>query len=182
MVPSRTRILSQNPLLTYKWRKKDVLPLNFLKEGINSMRNTHLIVKNQTNPLRMKLKVVSGAQVKLFSTRKAQYLAQAWTLGVTNTSAPQPNFVSRNEQRDITALGRSLVIFSFWKYCLRLVHSVRWMFTVTCWPVLELMLCSRRSPRLFLVAIFFYFVWPSVSSIHSFNKLFYLRNRQLALI
>ena len=64
----------------------------------------------------MKLKVVSGAQVKLFSTRKAQYLAQALTLGVTNASGPgipQPNFVSRNEQRDITALGRSLVIFSF---------------------------------------------------------------------
>ena len=64
----------------------------------------------------MKLKVVSGAQVKLFRTRKAQYLAQALTLGVTNASGPgipQPNFVSRNEQRDITALGRSLVIFSF---------------------------------------------------------------------
>ena len=64
----------------------------------------------------MKWKVVSGAQVKLFSTRKAQYLAQALTLGVTNASGPgipQPNFVSRNEQRDITALGRSLVIFSF---------------------------------------------------------------------
>ena len=37
-------------------------------------------------------------------------------MGVTNASGPgipQPNFVSRNEQRDITALGRSLVIFSF---------------------------------------------------------------------
>ena len=70
---------------------------------------------------------VSGAQVKLFSARKAQYLAQALTLGVMNASGPgipQPDFVYRNEQKYITALGRSLVIFSFWKYCLRFVHSV----------------------------------------------------------
>ena len=43
-------------------------------------------------------------------------MAQAITLGVTNASGTgilQPNFVSRNEQRDITALGRRLVIFSF---------------------------------------------------------------------
>ena len=88
--------------------------------SVNRMRNTYLSVKN--------LKFVSGAQVKYFSTRKDQYLAQALTLGLTNASGPgipQPNFVSRNEQRDITALGRSLVIFSFWKYCLRVVHSVR---------------------------------------------------------
>ena len=78
----------------------------------------------------MKLKVVSGAQVKLFSTRKAEYLAQALTLGVTNSSGPgipQPNFVSkfRNEQRDITALGRSLVIFSFGNIAYDLFYSVR---------------------------------------------------------
>ena len=59
-----------------------------------------------------------SAQVKLFSTRKSQYLAQALTLSVTNASSlgiPQPSFVSRYEEIDIIALGRSLVIFSFWK-------------------------------------------------------------------
>ena len=92
------------------------------------MRNTHLISRIKQILKLMKLKVVSGAQVKLFSTRKAQYLAQALTLGVTNASGPgipQPNFVSRNEQRDITALGRSLVIFSFGNIAYGFFHSVR---------------------------------------------------------
>ena len=103
----------------------------------------------------MKLKVVSGAQVKLFSTRKAQYLAQALTLGVTNASGPgipQPNFLPRNEQRDITALGRSLVIFSFWKYYSRLVSfSSLNVYRGVLEAVLELMLCSQRSLRLILI-------------------------------
>ena len=103
----------------------------------------------------MKLKVVSGAQVKLFSTRKAQYLAQALTLGVTNASGPgisQPNFVSRNEQRDITALGRSLHGDIFvWKYCLRLfAFSSLNVYRGVLEAVLELMLCSQRSLRLIL--------------------------------
>ena len=106
-----------------------MLPLIFLRKGIKRIRNTHLIVKNETNPKRVKSKVTSGAQVKLFSTQKAQYLAQALTLGVTNASGPgipQTNFVSRSEQRDIKALGTSLMIFSFLKYCfILLVHSVR---------------------------------------------------------
>ena len=72
---------SQEKEKFFSEEKDYIFLLNFLKEGVARMRNTHLIVKNLTNPKRMKLKVVSGTHFKLFSTRKAQHLAQALTFG-----------------------------------------------------------------------------------------------------
>ena len=75
------------------------------------------------------IEVCQRCSCQVIQDTKAQYLAQALTLGVTNASGPgipQPNFVSRNEQRHNSARQKSGDIFvlemSFTAYSFSLLN------------------------------------------------------------